>query len=262
MEADEKTSGTPEAGADRPLPGSLVMRALAAATVGLFLVVLITTNRAIPVEARQGQRVELASLIEAEQERNAQLAARVEELSAELDAYERDGTGVGSSAIAALSAQVDALAAPAGMIDVAGPGLRVTLRDSSTAPPPDGDYNDYIIHEEDLQAVINALWAGGAEAMSVNGNRILTTTAIRCVGNVLLLHGRTHSPPYVIEAIGDDHELRAALDRDPGVQRFSDAVLRFQLGFSADSVEELLIPAFEGVSAMQHARPIDAPGTP
>ncbi len=254
--------GDAPAEADRPLPGSVVLRALASAAVGLFLVVLVTTNRAIPVEARQGQRVELVGLIQAEQERNAELAARVEELSQRIDAYERDGTGGGGQAIAALSAQVDALAAPAGMTAVAGPGLVVQLRDSSLAPPPDGDYNDYIIHEEDLQSVINALWAGGAEAMSVNGDRILATTAIRCVGNVLLLHGKTHSPPYVIEAIGDETELRAALDRDAGVRRFSDAVLRFQLGFSVESEDELLIPAFEGVTAMQHARPIDSPEAP
>jgi uncharacterized protein YlxW (UPF0749 family) len=256
---------TEDAVATRPLPSdaeprgamssATASRALVAGLLGLLAVVLVGANRTAPVEARLGQRVELVSLIEAEQARNAQLAARVEELSAELAALERMGSG--GDAVAALSGDVDALAAPAGLTPVRGPGVVATLKDSSKAPTSADDYNDFVIHEQDLQAVINALWAGGAEAMSVNGNRILTTTAIRCVGNVLLLHGSTYSPPYVIEAVGDAAELRSALDRDPAVDRFVDAVGRFSLGYSVEEAAELLLPGYEGVPTMQHARPVE-----
>jgi uncharacterized protein YlxW (UPF0749 family) len=231
---------------------------LIAGAVGLLVVMLVSANRAAPVEARLGQRVELVELIEAEQARNLELAARVEELSADLAALERDhAEDVGSAALASLGAEVDELAAPAGLTPVRGPGVVATLRDSRIAPPSDGDYNDYVIHEQDLQAVINGLWAGGAEAMSVNGQRVLTTTAIRCVGNVLLLHGTTHSPPYVIEAIGDEVELRSALDRDSAVLRFTEAVQRYQLGYTVEDAPDLLLPAYEGLPAMQHAQPVD-----
>jgi uncharacterized protein YlxW (UPF0749 family) len=255
--------GQPSAadGVQQP-PTPPIARVLVAAALGLLLVMLVSANRSAPVEARLGQRVELVELIEAEQARNVALAARVEELSAQLAAFERDhAPGVASRALQELSAEVDALAVPAGLTPVRGPGVVATLRDSRIAPPPDGDYNDYVIHEQDLQAVINALWAGGAEAMSVNGHRIRVTTAIRCVGNVLLLHGTTESPPYVIEAIGDADELRSTLDRDPAVQRFVDAVQRYQLGFSLETAERLDLAGYEGVPTLQHARPVDPVST-
>jgi uncharacterized protein YlxW (UPF0749 family) len=241
----------PGQGADQPV--SLATRVLFGVGVGLLAVLLVTSTRTAPPEARIGQRVELVELIRAEQARNAELAERVEELSSQLAELEGHGS---SAEITVLQEQVAALAIPAGMTAVRGPGVVATLRDSRIAPPPDGDYNDYVIHEEDLQAVINALWSGGAEAMTVNGQRILSTTAIRCVGNVLLLHGTTYSPPYVIEAIGEERALLDALDRDPAVQRFTEAVKAYQLGFTVEEDEELILPGYEGVSAMQVARPV------
>jgi uncharacterized protein YlxW (UPF0749 family) len=244
-----RTSET-EAATDQQV--SLTTRVIFGVGLGLLGVLLVTSTRTAPPEARIGQRVELVELIEAEQARNAELAVRVEELSAQLAELEGHSSG---EAITALQVKVAELAAPAGMTAVRGPGVVATLRDSRIAPPPDGDYNDYVIHEEDLQGVINALWSGGAEAMTVNGHRILSTTAIRCVGNVLLLHGTTHSPPYVIEAIGDPVALSDALGRDPAVQRFGEAVKTYQLGFTVEPTDVLELAGYEGVSAMQTARP-------
>jgi uncharacterized protein YlxW (UPF0749 family) len=127
------------------------------------------------------------------------------------------------------------------------------LTDSSLQTAPTGNLNDLVIHEQDLQAVINALWAGGAEAISVNGQRILATTAIRCVGNTLLLHGAVYSPPYVIRAVGDPVVLRAELQRDPAVARFRGAVQEFKLGFALTD-ETLEIPAYDGPTALDEAR--------
>src|SRR5690606_41382455 len=66
--------------------------------------------------------------------------------------------------------------------------------------------DDLVVHQQDLEAVINALWAGGAEALMVQDQRITSLSSVRCVGNVLLLHGRHYSPPYRISAIGDRSE--------------------------------------------------------
>jgi uncharacterized protein YlxW (UPF0749 family) len=250
--AEQQGSPDPEAGRVPHQQVSLTTRVVFGVGLGLLGVLLVTSTRTAPPEARLGQRVELMELIEAEQARNAELAARVEELSAQLSALEAHGSG---EAMTALQVKVAELAVPAGMTGVRGPGVVATLRDSRIAPPPDGDYNDYVIHEEDLQGVINAMWGGGAEAMTVNGHRILSTTAIRCVGNVLLLHGTTHSPPYVIEAIGDEVALTDALDRDPAVQRFEEAVKSYQLGFTVEPSAVLELAGYEGVSAMQVARP-------
>jgi uncharacterized protein YlxW (UPF0749 family) len=239
-------------------PLSLLTRLGFVLGMGLFGVLIVTSAQSEPVEARRGHRHELVELIGAEQARNAELSRRVEELSAQLADLGRVGSEGGAVQLAALQEQIDALAAPAGLVAVRGPGVTVTLRDSRVPPQPDEDYNDFVIHEQDLQAVINALWSGGAEAMAVNGNRILSTTAIRCVGNVLLLHGATHSPPYVIDAIGDEVALRGALDRDAAVAVFAEAVTTYQLGFEVVVVPELTVPAYEGSTAMQVAAPVDA----
>src|SRR5690606_25352417 len=75
-----------------------------------------------------------------------------------------------------------------------------------------------VVHQQDLEAVINALWAGGAEAMTLQGQRVTVSTAFRCVGNVLSLGGRVYSPPYRVEAIGDPNALTAALDASREIQ--------------------------------------------
>lgn len=238
------------------VPPGLGTKLAFAVTLSLLAVLLVTSARTPPpAEGRLGHRVEIMALIEAEQARNEALAAKVEELAAEIGALERD-LGVETAEISALQAAVDRLAAPAGMTALRGPGVVTTLKDSSLAPPADGNVNDYVIHEEDLQAVINALWGGGAEAMAVNGQRILATTAIRCVGNVLLLHGSTHSPPYVIAAVGDRETLGAALARDPAVARFQRAVQQFKVGFEVAAVDEVVLPPFEGGTGIDTARPL------
>ena len=83
-----------------------------------------------------------------------------------------------------------------------------------------------------MQAVVNALWAGGAEAMSIMDVRVISTSAVRCVGNTLLLHGRVYSPPFKIMAIGDPAALQQALASSEGVRLFRDAVDDFQLGYT------------------------------
>ena len=91
--------------------------------------------------------------------------------------------------------------------------------------------DDVIVHQQDVQAVVNALWAGGAEAMTIQGLRVISTSAVRCVGNTLLLQGQVFSPPFTIVAIGNPSAMRATLDADPGVSAFRDAVTAWGLGY-------------------------------
>ena len=111
------------------------------------------------------------------------------------------------AALAAITRRADALAATAGLTPCAGPGLVVTLndaqRDANGRFPRDASPDDLVVHQQDIQAVLNALWSAGAEGIQMQDQRIIATSAPRCVGNTLLLNGRTYSPPYVITAIGD-----------------------------------------------------------
>lgn len=223
-------------------------------TVGFLAAILVVASRTDTpsTPARTGRQVELVELIRAEQQRTRALEETVEELAAQVAAFEGRET-VGAKRARRVQRRIDAVAAAAGVVAVRGPGVRAVLTDSSLETAPTGSINDLVIHEQDLQAVINALWAGGAEAVSVNGQRVLATTAIRCVGNTLLLHGAVYSPPYVIEAIGDRVALRAELDRDVAVSRFRAAAREFKLGFAVTD-ETLEVPAFEGAIALDVAQ--------
>src|SRR5690606_24952592 len=114
--------------------------------------------------------------------------------------------------------------------------------------------NDLLVHQQDVQAVVNALWAGGAEAMTIMGVRVISTSAVICVGPVLLLHGRPYSPPYVITAIGPPETLQAALAKSPGVQLFREAAAAYGLGYRETVEEEITVPAYEGTSTLRSGR--------
>jgi uncharacterized protein YlxW (UPF0749 family) len=104
-----------------------------------------------------------------------------------------------------------------------------------------------------VQAVIDALWAGGAEVMSIQDQRVTATTAVRCVGNVLLLQGLTYSPPYVIKAIGDSRSLARALSASPDIRTYLKYVKSVGLGWSVARESSVAIKAGV-VLDLQYAR--------
>lgn len=169
---------------------------------------------------------------------------------AQLTAAIRDGK------VTSLRRKVAALEPAAGLTPVRGAGLQVTLDD---APPdqelPDGvNPNLLVVHQQDIQGFVNALWAGGASAISLQDQRLISTTGIKCVGNTVVLQGVPYSPPYVIEAVGDIDSLRSALEESQAVRFYRDYVVRFALGLAVESVNELDIAAYEESVQLQHAR--------
>ena len=135
------------------------------------------------------------------------------------------------------------LAGEAGLDPVHGPGLVVTLtdaqRDANGRFPRDASPDDLVVHQQDIQAVLNALWSAGAEAIQMQDQRIIATSAPRCVGNTLLLNGRTYSPPYTITAIGDAPAMQAALAAAPLVTLYKQYVVRFGLGYTEEASRDV-----------------------
>jgi len=133
----------------------------------------------------------------------------------------------------------------AGLIPVKGPGLIVTLNDSSRAPDS-GNVNDYIVHEENIRKVVNELYSAGAEAISINGQRLTSISAIRCVGPTVLVNEVKTVPPFEISAIGQSDTLYTALNMPGGVVQeitnFSNIELKI------DQKERVDIPAYAGDS--------------
>lgn len=162
-----------------------------------------------------------------------------------------------SPQVSAARVAADALRAPAGLTPVHGPGIRVTLtdapRDADGNYPAGVDPDNLVVHQQDVQSVVNALWAGGGEAMMIMDQRVLTTTAVRCIGNTLLLQGRTYSPPFMVTAIGDADGMLAAIKAEPGVALFLQFVKRYGLGFTVQRLDDVTLPGYQGVVRMTAA---------
>lgn len=123
---------------------------------------------------------------------------------------------------------------------VSGPGVQITLSDAPPGQIPAGATpNDLVIHQQDIEDTMNALWAGGAEAMTVQGVRITNRTVIRCIGNVILVDGTSYSPPYVIQAIGDPDTLRATVTANPRMVNYQAYVTKYGLGWDMQTKESL-----------------------
>ena len=215
-----------------------------------------TVRTANGTDLRNDRRPELSNLIT---ERKREVAA-AESRAADLRRQIRSETGAqaGSDAgVAQQQARGAAQQSGAGLTALHGPGLTVRLNDAPRRPDgtrPVGRPDDLVVHQQDVQAVVNALWAGGGEAMTIMGLRVVSTSAVRCVGNTLLLDGRVYSPPFVITAIGDPDRLRQALDQSEGVQLFREAAADFGLGYEVKMEGDVTVPAYDGSIALRSAR--------
>ncbi|MEO3746788.1 DUF881 domain-containing protein [Plantactinospora sp. B5E13] len=228
-----------------------------ALAAGLLFTTTATT--AGGTSLREDRRPKLAQLIE---ERREQVAAGQEQAAALHDDVESQTAALGGSD-SRVRAQQDRAAAyreAAGFTALSGPGVSVELNDAPQhadgSKPAGASNDDLVVHQGDVQAVVNALWAGGAEAVAIMNVRILSTSAVRCVGNTLLLHGRVYSPPFLITAIGDPAALQRALAASEGVRLFKDAVDHYQLGYRETVEPTVTVPAYDGPGGLRSAKVI------
>jgi uncharacterized protein YlxW (UPF0749 family) len=207
---------------------------------------------------RDDRRPQLAQLI---QDKRVRLDAREQAAAKLRDEVDRDTTQLAEvdQPVKQAKDRADALRTQAGFTALRGSGITVSLNDSSrrrsefgTQNAPDND--DLVVHQGDVQAVVNALWAGGAEAMSIMDVRVISTSAVRCVGNTLLLHGQVFSPPFKITAIGEPTAMHQALETAGGVQQFRDAVADFGLGYTETVERNVTVRAYDGSSDLRSAR--------
>jgi len=213
-------------------------------------------------DLRAGRLAELADLVEETQDqvaRQEQTAARLRQEVATRQA----SLASSSSSVASETRRGDALLAPAGLGPVRGPGLVVTLDDAPRPAegeePASNNPDDLVVHQQDVQSVLNALWAGGAEAVSVMGDRVISTSAVRCVGNTLLVNGRLVGPPFVIAAAGDVRGMRAALAVEPGVALYKRYVDAYGLSYEVRDDADLRLPAYAGALELPHVVPVAQP---
>jgi len=211
-------------------------------------------------DLRGGRYDDLPSLAAAEAGELERLRTQQEQLVADVDELtERLAVSIGADD--AQDAAEEA-AGPAGVDPVSGPGVTITLSDAPDAieDTVTEDVNNLVVHQQDIQAVANALWAGGAEAMTIQDQRVVSTTGIRCVGNTVVLHDVPYAPPYVISAIGPTDAMLDSVNASPYIGFYLEAVAAYQLGWEVSVDPVLEMPGYAGSTELDYARPAGITG--
>ncbi|BDY28296.1 MULTISPECIES: DUF881 domain-containing protein [Mycolicibacterium] len=209
-------------------------------------------------EIRRSDAPRLVDLVREAQQSVDRLTTQRDTLATEIDSH-HGGSPSSHAALNAIVERTAQLAADANLEPIRGPGLVVTLndaqRDAQGRFPRDAAPDDLVVHQQDIQAVLNALWSAGAEGIQMQDQRIIATSAPRCVGNTLLLNGRTYSPPYVIKAIGDPAAMQAALAAAPLVTLYKQYVVRFGLGYLEEPRAQVDLVGHTEPVRMRYAKP-------
>ncbi|HZC70396.1 MAG TPA: DUF881 domain-containing protein [Jatrophihabitans sp.] len=217
------------------------------------LVFAVSAHQSHGEDLRAPVNATLADTVRSAEDRVHRLDHQVRLLQATLNGTAKRA-GRNDSAVAQAQAQVTPQLRPAGLTQVHGPGVEVVLDDAPGQPPGvNVDPNQLVVHQSDLQAVVNALWAGGAEAMSIAGQRVIATSAVRCVGNTLLLNGDVFSPPFRVAAIGPSATMLQRLSSSPGVKLFREAAEFYGLGYTVSTQSRLELRAYTGPLTLNYA---------
>ncbi|NED14867.1 DUF881 domain-containing protein [Streptomyces sp. SID9124] len=227
------------------------------ALAGLIFVTSANTAKGTNIRT-DASLLKLSDLIQQRSEKNAALEESAASVRGDIDSLAQRDNG----STKAEAARLKALERTAGTTELSGAAVSVTLNDAppnATASPgyPDPQPNDLVIHQQDLQAVVNALWQGGAKGVKVMDQRLISTSAVRCVGNTLILQGRVYSPPYKITAVGDTGALRRALDASPAIQNYLLYVKAYGLGWKVDEQGSVTLPGYSGTVDLHYAEPVE-----
>ena len=221
---------------------------------GLFVVSAVDSQG---TDLRPGRYTDLAALVRADSRQVQQLTDRASALQAEVarlsERFEDARAG-------RLRGRIRRLEDPAGLSPVSGPGVTVVLSDApdDVRATSTRDPNLLVVHQQDLQAVVNALWQGGAEAVTLQGKRLVTTTGIKCEGNAVTLHGVPYPQPYVVSAVGDPMRLLGSVLRDDylRVYREQARLPDVGVGWEARIERRVVAPAYDGLLDLQYATPL------
>lgn len=239
-------ASTRAGGSARSLRGRLIT--IGICTLAGFMITVSAIN-ARGTDLRSDRAASFRELVATQAELNEELRGTADQLRAEVDDLTARMQGGGD-----LTDSLELAGIDASTVAASGPGVRVVLDDAPVEVKPAGvDDDALIVHQQDIQAVVNALWSGGAEAMTIQGQRVVATTGIKCVGNSVVLHGVPYAPPYVIEAIGDVEKMDDAVEDSEAVAIYRQYVSAYGLGYAFERVSTLDAPAFSGAIGLRQA---------
>lgn len=203
------------------------------------------------VGSNQARTEQLQQNLTEQKNQNAELNRQVQDLKKTVDDY-RAQAGKSGDVNRALNDQLNRAEILAGMEDVQGKGVVVTMDDSTAAIKAGQDQSAYVIHDTDVLQVLNELRDAGAEALSLNDERILATTEVRCAGNVVSVNNTRYSTPFVIRAVGNPDKLKSAILMRNGI---ADVLGQWGITVSVSTSDSVLIKAYSGTPKMDYAKP-------
>lgn len=193
---------------------------------------------------------EIQSMYQKEKEKNEALYIDYERIKSDLDQY-KEAINDTNATTKLMKEQLDNAEILAGMKEVEGPGLVVKMSDGTKTPQPGEQESLYWLHDSDLLLVINELKDAGAEAISINGERLTATSEVRCVGSVLSVNNVRTGAPFIINAIGDSKTLESALLFKGGVV----AELSSYVDIDIKTSDKVTVPAYKGAVNFKYATP-------
>ena len=202
---------------------------------------------------RQSEPEIVAATIARLEGEQAELKARIADLRRQIGELQ-SANAQGASALKEVNGRIERARIASGMTALEGPGIVATLSDSTDATvPPNEDPANYIIHDYDLRDVLNALWAAGAEAISLNGERLVSTSSLYCVGTTILCNATRLSPPYEVRAIGDAEALEAAVRNAPQMEKLNQRAMIYDLPITVERSDKVEVPAYNGSVVFRRA---------
>jgi uncharacterized protein YlxW (UPF0749 family) len=182
------------------------------------------------------------------------LKAQLQDLRAQLDHIQSNAASQ-SGAASEVEKRLADLKAQAGLSPVAGDGVIVQLDDSHTVAAGATNLDQAICHSTDLTDILNTAWRGGAQAIAVNAQRVVSSTSVYCVGSTIMVNGTLMSPPFNIAAIGPQNSLLGAYDDPNQLQDIKQRRDVQGLGFHVSRASAIHVPAFSGALNVRYAEP-------
>ncbi len=217
----------------------------------------VSANDSEGTDLRPGRYTDLASLVEAESDQYTALENEVRALNEDVTRLAGD---VGDADVRRLERRTEQMEDPAGLTPRTGPGITVTLSDAPDEVIDDTtrNLNLLVVHQQDIQAVVNAMWDAGARAITIQGQRVVSTTGIKCEGNSVQLQGVPYAQPYVISAVGDQTALVASIENDAYLDLYREqaAIPDISVGWELELEERVEAPAYTGLLDLTYAEPL------
>lgn len=226
--------------------------------LGMLLALSLKTTRQAASEGYPTRLPALRTEFRNVKEENERLRKDVADYRLQAEQLAREQAS-GLSTARGLQKQLEEAKTLAGLLPVRGPGVIVTLDDSPKLNVSETDPNvieRYIVHDTDILAVCNELTSAGAEALSVNNQRLVATSGITCAGSVIMVNTRPISRPYVIKAIGDPDNLRGALTMQGRYVDVQGLDLLEMIKIEVVRQPYVSIRAYDGPTRLRYAKPI------